>query len=268
MTHTLMRCISLAFLCAGLAACAPAADKSDDGAGGVKGNFEFFTWWTAGGEAEGLDALLRVFKAANPDVVVINATVAGGAGSQARAQLAQRMAAGQPPDSFQVHAGHELIDTYVTTDKMEPLTSLFQSEGWNAVMPQALLDILSFNNEVYSVPVNIHRANVLWYNKAVFSTHSLQPPTTWQEFFAVGDTLRAAQVTPLALGESWTQLHLFETVLLSTLGPVAYRGLWNGTTAWSGAQVTQALTTFDRVLATPRRTLPPHPLPGTWVHSG
>ncbi len=52
------------------------------------------------------------------------------------------------------------------------------------------------------------------------------------EWFAAMDTLKAAGVTPLALGEQWTKMHLLETVLLGTLGADKYNGLWDGTTDW------------------------------------
>jgi glucose/mannose transport system substrate-binding protein len=69
------------------------------------------------------------------------------------------------------------------------------------------------------------------------------------EFFAALETLKAAGVeTPLAMGEQWTALHLLETVLLGTLGPEKYNGLWDGTTAWDSAEVTAALENFDKIL--------------------
>ncbi len=68
------------------------------------------------------------------------------------------------------------------------------------------------------------------------------------EWFAAMDTLQAAGVTPLALGEQWTQLHLFETVLLGSLGSEAYDGLWDGSTEWTSAEVTAALDNFAKVL--------------------
>ncbi len=214
----------------------------------VSGQLEIFSWWTAGGEAEGLAAMLEVFSQQYPDVEVINATVAGGAGVDARAVLATRMQGGDPPDSFQVHAGHELIDTYVVAGQMEPLTSLYEEEGWLEVMPPDLISILSYDGEIWSVPVNIHRANVLWYNKAIFEQYGLTPPATMDDFFTAAETLKQAGIVPLALGESWTQVHLFETVLLGTLGPQAYIGLWTGETDWGSAEVAQALENFSRML--------------------
>jgi len=111
------------------------------------------------------------------------------------------MLGGDPPDSFQVHAGHELIDTWVKTGYMEPLTSLFKSEGWDRVMPKGLIDILSYRGDIWSVPVNIHRANVLWYNRKVFTDAHLSPPATFDEFFKVADALKAKGIVPLVLGD-------------------------------------------------------------------
>ena len=134
---------------------------------------EIFSWWTAGGEAEGLAAMFDIYRARFPAVPIINATVAGGAGSNAKAVLATRMQGGTPPDSFQVHAGHELIDSWVVAGKMEPITFIFRDNGWLGSFPKGLLDIISWKGEIYSVPVNIHRSNVLWYNKKIFAASRL-----------------------------------------------------------------------------------------------
>jgi len=227
---------------------APAEEEAAPAEGA--GQLEFFSWWTAGGEADGLNAMYGVFQGMYPDIEIVNATVAGGAGSNAKAVLATRMQAGDPPDSFQVHAGHELIDTWVVADKMEPVTFIFEENGWMDVYPPGVIEILSHEGEIWSVPVNIHRSNVLWYNPALFEENGLTAPTTFEEFFTVADALQEAGVTPLALGDNgiWASTHLFESVLLGTLGPEGYRGLWTGETDWNGAEVTTALETFARML--------------------
>jgi len=214
------------------------------------GKLEIFSWWTAGGEADGLAEMFKIYSGKYPDVEVVNATVAGGAGSNAKAVLATRMNAGDPPDSFQVHAGHELIDTWVTADKMEPVTSIFKDNGWMDKYPQGVIDILSYDGEIWSVPVNIHRSNVLWYNNKILADNGLTAPTSFDEFFAAADKLQAAGITPLALGDNgiWTATHLFESILLGTMGPEKYKGLWNGTTDWNGPEVTQALNTMVKML--------------------
>ncbi len=91
---------------------------------------EIFSWWTAGGEADGLEAMYNEFDRQYPGIEIINATVAGGgAGTNAKAVLATRMQGGNPPDSFQVHAGHELIDTWVVSGFMEPITFVLEDAG-------------------------------------------------------------------------------------------------------------------------------------------
>ncbi|HAZ30195.1 TPA: ABC transporter substrate-binding protein [Candidatus Acetothermia bacterium] len=214
----------------------------------LEGTLEIVNWWTAGGEAEALAALFGVLADWHPRVSVINATIAGGAGIGARAVLIARILGGRPPGTFQVHAGRGTIDPHVIPGHLEPVTFLYEEEGWVDVFPRALLDMLRFEGEFWSVPVNIHRSNVLWYNRAIFARHGLNPPTTFAEFFQAAAVLKAAGVVPLALGETWTVVHLFETVLLGALGPAAYIGLWNGTTNWAGPEVTAALNTFNRML--------------------
>jgi glucose/mannose transport system substrate-binding protein len=150
-----------------------------------------------------------------------------------------------------VHAGHELTDSWVVADKMEPVTFIFEENGWMDKYPQGVIDILSYNGEIWSVPVNIHRSNVLWYNMQVFADNGIEAPKTFDEFFAAADKLQAAGVTPLALGDNgiWAATHLMESVLLGSMGPEKYIGLWDGTTDWNGPEVTAALENFAKMMA-------------------
>jgi glucose/mannose transport system substrate-binding protein len=224
-------------------------DEDTTGEDTAMNQVEVFSWWTGGGEAAGLEAMIEVFKAEYPDIEFVNAAVAGGAGTNARAVLATRLQANNPPDSWQGHAGQELIGTYVAADQLEPLNFLYEQEGWLAVMPETLIPLISEDGNIYSVPVNIHRANVLWYNPTVLSDNGLEVPTSLDEWFAAMDALQAAGMdTPLAMGEQWTAMHLFETVMLASLGTDGYNGLWDGSTDWASAEVTTALENFQKVL--------------------
>lgn len=224
-------------------------DGTTESGGTTAGEVEVFSWWTGGGEAAGLEALIKVFGAEYPDIAFNNAAVAGGAGTNARAVLATRLQAGDPPDSWQGHAGQELIGTYVAADQLEPLNFLYEEEGWLEVMPETLIPLISADGNIYSVPVNIHRANVLWYNPAVLEANGVPVPTTLEEFFAAMDTLKESGMdAPLAMGEQWTAMHLFETILLGSLGPEAYNGLWDGTTDWGSPEVTTALENYAKAL--------------------
>jgi len=149
------------------------------------GKLEIFSWW-AGDEGPALEALIRLYKQKYPGVEVINATVTGGAGVNAKAVLKTRMLGGNPPDTFQVHAGMELIGTWVVAERMEDLTPLFRQEGWLQAFPKGLLNLISYKGGIWSVPVNIHRSNVMWYLPAKLKEWGVTPPKTWAEFLATG----------------------------------------------------------------------------------
>jgi glucose/mannose transport system substrate-binding protein len=209
---------------------------------------EVFSWWTAGGEADGLAAMVEVFNAEYPDFTFENAAVAGGAGTNARAVLATRLSQNDPPSSWQGHAGQELIGTYVAADKIQPLDDLYDSEGWLDVMPAGLIDLISSDGHIWSVPVNIHRANVMWYVPATLEDAGVDVPTTWDEFLATAAELDSQGITPLAMGEQWTSMHLFETVMIGSLGADGWEALWDGSGDWGSSDVTDALDTFKAVL--------------------
>jgi glucose/mannose transport system substrate-binding protein len=214
----------------------------------AQNELEIFSWW-AGDEGPALEALIDMYEEQYPEVEVINATVTGGAGVNARAVLKTRMLGGDPPDSFQVHAGQELIGTWVTADRMEDLTSLFEEQGWMDVFPADVIDLISTDEGIWSVPVNIHRSNVIWFIPENLEQWGVEVPSDWNQF--VTETCPALQeqgITPLSIGENWTQQHLWESVALAELGVDGWRDLWSGDLAFDDERVVSAWETFGQVL--------------------
>ena len=201
----------------------------------LSGDLEIFTWWTGGGEAAGKDALFAKFAELNPGVNIIDSAIAGGSGVNAKAVLTTRMLGGDPPDTFQVHAGAELNLLWVKAGRVEPLNDMFEANGWMEQYPQGLLDLISDEaGNIYSVPVNIHRSNVLWFVPGKLEEWGVTVPASWDEFVTTTcPALQAKDVTPIAIGENWTQSHLWESVALGALGVDGYNGLWNGQTNWT-----------------------------------
>jgi glucose/mannose transport system substrate-binding protein len=233
-----------------LASCG--SDDGGSGGGSASGNgeVEVFTWWTEGGEKAGLDGLVSVFENQNPDHTFVNGAVAGGAGSNAKAVLASRLQSQDPPDTFQAHAGAELTD-YIEAGQIQDVSSLYDEEGWRDTFPEGILDALTVDGKIYSVPVNIHRANVVWANPTVLDDAGIgEVPDSIDAWIEDMETLRQNGVeSPLAVATDWTQVHLFETVLISELGPDGYSGLWTGDTDWASGEVTEALESYRTVLS-------------------
>ena len=213
--------------------------------------FEIFTWWASGGEAAGLQGMIDVYTASNPNTEFINAAVAGGAGVNAKAVLQSRLDANEPPDSFQAHAGMEL-DGYVRGGQLEDLTSLYASEGWDKIFPADLIKTLTVDGKIYSVPVNIHRANVMWWSPAAQAKAGItKAPETLDEFFADLEKFKKAGITGLALAGKgdWAIAHLLDWMLLASMGADKYEGLYKGSTSWTGPEVAAALKNFQKALA-------------------
>ena len=209
---------------------------------------QVFSWWTGGGEAHGLEKLIAIWNKQHPGTPFKNETVAGGAGSNAKAVLAQRLAAKNPPDSFQGHAGAELLD-YIKAGQVEPIDFIYKKYGFAKIMPKGLISQITYKGHIYSVPVNIHRANVLWYNPAVLKKAGItKVPTKWAEFITALNKAKTAGVIPLSLGEQWTQKHLLETVMIATIGPARWAALWKTGKGWNTAGVTLALNRYKTLL--------------------
>jgi len=214
----------------------------------LSGQLEIFSWW-AGDEGPALQALVDMYTAQNPDVEVVNATVTGGSGVNAKAVLKTRMLGGEPPDSFQVHAGQELIGTWVKADRMEDLTELFKAHGLMNVFPEGLIKNIGTEDGIWSVPVNIHRSNVLWYAPENLQKWGIKAPATWDDFFAIAPKLKEKGIVPLALAQNWTANHLWESVALASLGADNWDALWSGKLAFDSPEGIKAWELFGKVLA-------------------
>jgi glucose/mannose transport system substrate-binding protein len=234
-----------------IATSAACGDDEPSGTTGGSGDteVEVFSWWTGPGEQEGLDAMVAEFKKQNPSIKFTNAAVAGGSGTQARQVLATRLQQNKAPDSYQVHAGKELASD-IADGKVEDLSAMYDAEGWRDKFPKGLVDAITVDGKLYSVPVNIHRSNLLWFNPATLEKAGIAaPPKTWSEFLTQAETLKAKKITAISVGPAWAQMHLMENVLLGELGTDKYNGLWTGATDWKAPEVTAALETFKKVLA-------------------
>src|ERR1700740_533620 len=213
---------------------------------------EVFSYWTSGSEASALGALFQVLRQGNPNVEVINAAIAGGSGTNAMPVLQARLAGGNPPDPGQTHPGKELFSRYVDPGFCQDVTSIYQSENWNAVVPKSLIDQLSSKGKIYSVMTGVHRLNVLWYNKKVLDKNGIKigDKISFAEFFAAAEKLKAAGVTPVGVGDSgsWASGDVLENALLAKVGPKDWAGLFNGDLSWNSPKVKEALAVYGKFL--------------------
>ena len=184
-----------------------------------------YHWWTAGGEREAINALFDLFKSKYPGIKIVDNPVPGGAGVTMKAVMKALLLAGRPPDTFQVHAGAEL-KLYYDGGFLVPIDNIYKELGLEKVFPKTLLKLVKIGGHYYSIPLNIHRANWLWYNKHIFDELGLKPPKTVDELLEVCKIIKEKKpdVWPIALGTrpKWPEAHLFEVLLLAVAGPDKY----------------------------------------------
>jgi glucose/mannose transport system substrate-binding protein len=219
--------------------------------GAKAGQVEVFTWWASGSEKLGLDAMVGVFNKQHPEIKFINGAVAGGAGSAAKDLLQTRLQAKNPPDTFQAHAGKEIAD-YIAAGQLQDVSNLYDEFGLRNAFPPDLLKLLTVGGKIYSVPSDIHRANMVWANPAVLTAAGLDPKATYAtmaDWFKALDKVKAAGKTALSVAAPWTQVQLLENALLADLGAAKYTGLFSGTTDWKGSDVTAAIADYAKLLS-------------------
>lgn len=255
-TTRLLTGVVSAALAVSMAACGAGSTGSSGGSGSSggtgNGKLEVFSWWTSGSESAALDTLFTAFKAKSPGVEVVNAAVSGGGGSNAHQALATRLQGGDPPDSWQVHPDQDLAET-VKDGSVADLTDLYNQNGWVGKMPQQIDDMLKVDGKYYAVPVNAHRANVLWTNPAVLQKAgvTVDDSTTLDQFVAALPKIKASGVTPMCLGDKdiFASAQLLESVMIAKLGPDGWRGLFRGTTPFDSPQVRDAVQTYGTLLS-------------------
>jgi glucose/mannose transport system substrate-binding protein len=193
-------------------------------------NVTIFHWWNSASERSAVDALVAVVEKRHPDLRV-TATMADAHGGGARMFTVVRAAAagGNPPDAFQLHAGAPMRP-YFEAGLLAPLDSVWTEEGLDKVVPPIIRSMSQIDGHYYALPMNVHRNNLLWYNKTLLDKHHIDPLglTTWEALFKAAEKLEAAGVRhPLQLGEAWTASVAFEGILAS-IGIDAYEDWING----------------------------------------
>ncbi|MDR1824597.1 MAG: ABC transporter substrate-binding protein [Bifidobacteriaceae bacterium] len=238
------------------AAAEETTESTDTGAlvAGASGKLDIFTWWTAGSEALGLEELQKVLAAKYPDIEFVNGGTAAGQGGSGKEVLQTRMDAGDEPDTFQAHAGKEMQD-YINADQLTDVGYLYDQFGLRNVFPEDLITMLTQDGKIYSIPSNVHRANVIWASVPVLEAAGLDATNAYyasiDDFIAALEQVKtnAPDYIPLAIGTTWCQVHLLETVLIAELGADGYNGLFDGTTDWGGAEVLSALGKFETIMS-------------------
>lgn len=231
-------------------ACGGSGDgqTSDGGDTTSEVKLEVFSWWVQPGEREALQALFDLHKTEHPNQRIFNAAEASG--PIAKEVLAERLDAGDPPDLFQQNAYEMRAFLEQHPGDVQPLDDLFAEQGLAEAIAPEVIDAITVDGHIYSVPINAHRENSLFYNKELFDEHELEAPATLEEFLAACETLKQAGVTPIAVStsQSWIVSKLFISLAMGSMGGSAFRDYFSGESPLDEQAFGAAIDVLDTVL--------------------
>lgn len=217
----------------------------------ASGKIEVFSWWTSGSEDAALQAIISAAVKANSGLEVVNAAVAGGAGTNAKQVLATRLAGGDVPEIWQTHPGGEL-GQYVDQGVLADMTAVYKSEGWDKVVPKDLVASMTYDKKTYSVLTGVHRANTMWISSAAQKKAgvSLSGSLTWPTFKAAALKMKAKGIDPICLGDKdiWTAAQLLEALIVAEEGAAGWTALLDGSKKWTSAGVKKAVANFNEAM--------------------
>jgi glucose/mannose transport system substrate-binding protein len=210
----------------------------------------FYHWWTSPSESAALAALVQLFNKKYPDVKV-SPIVLGDTVRPLFAAIKREAADNQSPDAFQANGGYA-AQVFFDAGLLAPIDDIWTHDKLNESIPTIICEMSRIGSHYYSVPINVHRANVVWYNKPLLDKYKIDPSTltTWDAFFAATQTLKAAGVrSPVQMGKTWAVNLVFEDVIAS-LGIGAYEDWSNGKiTAPDDPRLLKAFSILGRYLA-------------------
>jgi N-acetylglucosamine transport system substrate-binding protein len=133
-----------------------------------------------------------------------------------------RINAGNPPDMIN-NSGSNLMDfgAIVKANQAAELTDLFAAPSLD-VPGKTVADTLvpgaieqgSYNGKPYAVNYS-YTVFGLWYNKALFDKNKWTVPTTWTEFTALLDKIKAAGITPFGYAGANASYYMVRALLTS-----------------------------------------------------
>lgn len=168
--------------------------------GGSGGSVEITV--LVGNQAEDIaasEALRDAFVAENPDISVTLDSRPGGV--EGDNIVKTRLATGEMADVFIYNSG-SLFQALNPDTNLVPL----DDEPWVADLSEEFVPQVQTPEGIYGAPYGTSSAGGVVYNKVVYDELGLEIPTTWDEFMANNEQVKAAGKVPVAqtYGESWT----------------------------------------------------------------
>jgi len=205
---------------------------------------EVMHYWTSGSEAAAIKVIAD--DVAKKGGTWKDSPVTGY--EAARAAVLSRLAGGDAPTSMVVDLGE--IKPLVEQGILAPIDDIASTKGWQTFLPKLVVDKASVDGHLYAVPIDIGTANWMWYSTKVLNDAGVKPPTTWDEFFAAADKIKAKGYVPLAFGgQAWQEALVFRSIMIATGGNKFYTDVYtkHDVDAAGGPLMVKSFETFAKL---------------------
>ncbi len=198
-------------------------------------NIYFYNWWATDGKVA-LTKTVAAFHSKYPQYQEVSTLKPGAGGIAARLAILDLIQSGQAPNTFQANFGSDMISYAEAAphglNSFVNMTPVAQSMGLMTSAVPSIIDAGMYNGTMLSLPVDTHRASMLYFNPQVLRAHNLPIPTNLTQLLNETATLKAAGLTPWMVpgnDNGWDQLNLWESIFLSLAGPQLYDQIPYGT---------------------------------------
>ncbi|WP_240940986.1 extracellular solute-binding protein [Paenibacillus sp. HB172176] len=168
---------------------------------------------------------------------------------QQKQKLKTQAASNEVPDITIVNPAAQM-QPFVDADLFAPLNDMVEKNGLKDSFQEGILDYYTFDNNLYALPDG-NNIGLVYYNKALFAQAGVEVPTTFEEMVDASKKLRAAGITPIAIGEkdSWTGSFLFMNILLRTNeGPGFLQDVVDGNKTFEDPAFKEAVDAFEKLV--------------------
>jgi raffinose/stachyose/melibiose transport system substrate-binding protein len=166
-----------------------------------------------------------------------------------KAKLTTAIQSGDPPDLFHSWGGGVLAE-YAKAGMLRDISPQLKGEWQDSYSPGALA-IYGDGTHFYGVPNDLGMVG-FWYNKDLFAQAGITtPPATWSEFLEAVKALKAAGITPIALGEGdkWPGAFWWEYLAVRLGGKAAFDAAYSRQGSFTDAPFVEAGAKLQELMA-------------------
>jgi glucose/mannose transport system substrate-binding protein len=202
------------------------ATSGQDGPDGRGSGIRFVHWWQDGDGGAGLNALLEGFRGRKP-----NESVVPEQESNLSMQVKSDILREEPPDVWVEWPGASMRP-YRESRALADVSSVWKESGLEANCRSGPERAARDGDAYYTVPLNIHRSNVLFYRPRHLEDAGIDPGSIGdpEGFLTVLEQLGDGEGAPLILPlkNPWVALQLWETVLLGKTNAETLESILHG----------------------------------------